>query len=135
MTTQTTVSAAAAAAAKTAAETKPEVKPEVKAKTEVEALVEEGARAITAKDNTIIAAAHATELDIKGSGFTQTVAVTVDHTQCPPTHVCMYMAKDARVALTTGRCYIFAKDKPQFVHKEDRDAVAASGAGDYVHKD
>ena len=115
-------------------EVKPEAKPEVAAKSAVTKLVEDGARAVTNGDNTIIAAAHAVELGIEGVGFVPTVTLTVDPDKCPSTHVCMYMAKDSRVALTTGRVYIFAKDKPQFVHKEDRDAVAAKGGGEWSDK-
>lgn len=72
------------------------------------------------------------ELGLKGDGFAQTVAVVVDPSACPPTHVCMHIARNARVALTSGRVYIFEAGKPQFVNKEDRDAVAACGAGEYT---
>ena len=72
------------------------------------------------------------ELGLKGDGFAQTVAVVVDPSACPSTHVCMHIARNARVALTSGRVYIFEAGKPQFVHKEDRDAVAACGAGEYT---
>ena len=70
-------------------------------------------------------------LGLPGGGFTQTVAVVVDPAACPDTHVCMHTAGNLRVALTTGRVYIFEGGKPQYVHKEDRDAVAARGAAEY----
>ena len=70
-------------------------------------------------------------LGLPGDGFTQTVAVVVDPAACPDTHVCMYAAGNLRVALTSGRVYIFEAGKPQYVHKEDRDAVAARGAAEY----
>ena len=70
-------------------------------------------------------------LGLPGDGFTQTVAVVVDPAACPDTHVCMHAAGNLRVALTSGRVYIFEAGKPQYVHKEDRDAVAARGAAEY----
>ena len=70
-------------------------------------------------------------LGLPGDGFTQTVAVVVDPAACPDTHVCMHTAGNLRVALTSGRVYIFEAGKPQYVHKEDRDAVAARGAAEY----
>ena len=70
-------------------------------------------------------------LGLPGDGFTQTVAVVVDPAACPDTHVCMHTAGNSRVALTSGRVYIFEAGKPQYVHKEDRDAVAARGAAEY----
>ena len=70
-------------------------------------------------------------LGLPGDGFTQTVAVMVDPAACPDTHVCMHTAGNSRVALTSGRVYIFEAGKPQYVHKEDRDAVAARGAAEY----
>ena len=70
-------------------------------------------------------------LGLPGDGFTQTVAVMVDPAACPDTHVCMHTAGNLRVALTSGRVYIFEAGKPQYVHKEDRDAVAARGAAEY----
>ena len=74
------------------------------------------------------------ELGLKGDGFAQTVAVVVDPSACPDTHVCMHTAGNARIALTSGRVYIFEKGKPQYVHKDDRDAVAARGAAEYVEQ-
>ena len=73
-------------------------------------------------------------LGLPGDGFTQTVAVVVDPAACPDTHVCMHTAGNLRVALTSGRVYIFEAGKPQYVHKEDRDAVAARGAAEYQAK-
>lgn len=70
-------------------------------------------------------------LGLPGDGFTQTVAVVVDPAACPDTHICMHTAGNSRVALTSGRVYIFEAGKPQYVHKEDRDAVAARGAAEY----
>ena len=70
-------------------------------------------------------------LGLPGDGFTQTVAVVVDPAACPDTHVCMHTAGNLRVALTSGRVYIFEAGKPQYVHTEDRDAVAARGAAEY----
>lgn len=70
-------------------------------------------------------------LGLPGDGFTQTVAVVVDPAACPDTHICMHTAGNLRVALTSGRVYIFEAGKPQYVHKEDRDAVAARGAAEY----
>lgn len=56
----------------------------------------------------------------------------IDPKQCPAGFVPMFFAGNMRVALKTGRCYVFAAGKPQFVNDEDRDEVAARGGAEYT---
>lgn len=64
--------------------------------------------------------------------YTANSTVEVDPAQCPPTHICMFCAGGyRRIALTTGRVYVFVDGKPQYVHKEDRAEVAAQGGAEY----
>lgn len=67
------------------------------------------------------------------AAYTANSAVEIDPAQCPRTHICMFCAGGyRRIALTTGRVYVFVDGKPQFVHKEDRSAVAAQGGAEYT---
>lgn len=104
MATQEAQKAAAATAAKT--EAKAEVKAEVKA-------------------------GETVEVNLKNGGFVPATTLTVDPSKCPDTHVCMFFASAKRVALTSGRIYLFEALKPQYVHRDDRDAVAAAGGGEW----
>lgn len=60
------------------------------------------------------------------------VLVRVDPSRCPKTHCNMFFAGPRRVALTSGRVYVFEAGVPQYVHRDDRDAVAAAGGADYT---
>ena len=60
------------------------------------------------------------------------VLVRVDPARCPKTHCNMFFAGPRRVALTSGRVYVFEAGVPQYVHRDDRDAVAAAGGADYT---
>ena len=103
MATQEAQKAAAATAAKTEAKT----------------------AAVEAKAGAVV------EVNLKNGGFVPATTLTVDPSKCPDTHVCMFFASAKRVALTSGRIYLFEALKPQYVHRDDRDAVAAAGGGEW----
>ena len=64
---------------------------------------------------------------LRASAYGDTVE-NLDPEQCPKTMVPMACASDTRVGCISGRVYTFAKDKVNFVHKDDRDLCAGRGA-------
>lgn len=68
---------------------------------------------------------------IEGMETLPVVTPVVDWKQCPKGFVPMFFAGNMRIALTSGRVYVFAAGKPQFVQLDDRDAVAARGGAEF----
>lgn len=102
------------------------------AKTEVKTEVKQEAQAAAAEVKAAPVAGAVVEVNLKNGGFVPATTLTVDPSKCPDTHVCMFFASARRVALTSGRIYLFEALKPQYVHRDDRDAVAAAGGGEWT---